>query len=154
MDISPRHVSRAVSFGKTLLERKITKEAIQVFEKAISLSKNSTQLREEVAQLCFEKGEKEYGAKLLESILRSDPSRHDLCLQLGEALVDLEQHSKALNYLNMVDGKEKNNLQAKKCIAKAFIGLRKPIRAEQALKEVLAIDPNDMEALELRKQCV
>jgi len=154
MNISPRHVSRAVSFGTTLLEKNMPGEAIQVFEKALSLAKNNMKLREEVAHRCVKKGAKEYGATLLESVLRKEPHRQDLALQLGTTLTELGQYPKALTFLKRTEKEDKNNLAVKMVIAKAYLGLGKAIRAEKALKELLKSDPDNIEALDLMRQCI
>ncbi len=154
MDISPRHVPRAVSFGITLLERDLVEKAVQVLEKAIILSGNDVELQEEVAGYCIEKGAKAYGAKLLESVLRKQPRRKDLALLLGATLHELGENSKALTYLTAAEQQDSKNPEVKMNLAKVYMALDKTIRAEKPLKEVLAVDPENEEAMALLKKCV
>jgi tetratricopeptide (TPR) repeat protein len=154
MSISPRHLSRGINFGKILVQRDNIEKAVQVFDKAISLSENALELREEIADFCIEEGAKKYGAKLLESILRADPTRKDLLFKLGVALEETGKHSKALSYLTMAEKEYGDNLDIKVHIAKIYLVLGRPIRAEKRLKEILKADPKNKNAKELLKECI
>lgn len=154
MDISPRHVSRAVSFGTTLLEREMPKEAVLVFEKALHLAANDSKLREQIADCCVKKGAKEYGAKLLEAILRKTPDRHDLGVKLGATLAELGEHAKALPFLARAEKENPKNCQIKMHLARVHLALGKSVRAENALREILAVNPDHAEASDLLKKCV
>jgi CheY-like chemotaxis protein len=154
MDISPRHVPRAVFFGTTLLERNMIPEAVQVYEKALSLSGNDTQLQEEIAGYCIEKGAKEYGAKLLESILRRRPDRNDLASLAGATFKKIGEYSKALTYLSRAEREDSDNVDVKLHLAEVLLAMGKSIRAEKPLKQVLEKDPENGKALDLLKQCV
>ena len=83
ISISPRHLTRGIHFGKILVQRNNIEKAVQVFDKAISLSEKALELREEIADFCIEEGAKKYSAKLLESIIRENPTRKDLLFKLG-----------------------------------------------------------------------
>lgn len=154
MSINPRHVTRAIYFGTTLLERKMLQEAVQVFEKALNVSGNDLKLREEIAGLCIEKGAKEYGAKLLESMLRTESKRTDLLFLLGVTLEELGQNSKALTYLTRAEKDDRKNHDIKIHLARVYLALGKTIRAEKPLREILEVNPKNKEALGLLKQCV
>ena len=154
MTISPRHLTRGINFGKILVQRQEFEKAVKVFDKAISLSENALELREEIADFCIEQGAKEYGAKLLESILRADPTRKDLLFKLGVALEETGKHSKALTYLTRAEKEDRDNPDIKVHLARVYLTLGRPIRAEKALKEVLKVDPKNKKAMELLKECV
>ena len=66
MNISPRHVGRSVQFGKVLIQRGEVRKALNIFDKAISLSDNSMSVQEEVADFCLEEDQNEYAQKNLE----------------------------------------------------------------------------------------
>jgi CheY-like chemotaxis protein len=153
MRISPRHVARAVYFGTTLLERGMLDRAVQVFEKALSLSAADLQLQEEIAGYCLEKGAKEYGAKLLESILRKNPKRTDLLFPLGTTLEELGEYSRALSHLNRAEREDSENLDVKLHIASVYLAMGKAIRAEKPLKEILEANPEHEEAKKLFRKC-
>lgn len=154
MAISPRHVPRAIYFATTLLERNMSQKAVQVFENALALSGHDAQLREEIATSCIEKGAKPYGAKLLESIIRKDPSRNDLISRLGITLKELEQYAKALTYLTRAEKAYPKDMDIKMHLAEVYLAMGKVIRAEKALKQVLKTDPDNDKALKLMKRCV
>jgi len=154
MKINPRDVSRAVYFGTTLLGKGMIEDAIKVFNKALALGEDSLKLKEQIAEFCIEKKAKEYGAKLLESIIRSDPSRTDLFFKLGRAMEELGQYSRALVYLTGAEKEDSDNLDIKRHLAKAYLAQGKSIRAEKYLKQILAADTENEEALNLLKQCV
>ena len=154
MSISPRHLTRGISFGKILVQRHNIEKAVKVFDKAISLSENALELREEIGDFCIEEGAKQYGAKLLESIIRADPTRKDLLFKLGVALEESGKHSKALTYLTRAEKEDRDNPDIKVHLAKVYLVLARPIRAEKALKEVLKADPKNKEAKGLLKECV
>lgn len=154
MSISPRHLTRGILFGKTLVQRDKIEKAVQVFEKAIKLSENDLELREEIANFCIEEGAKEYGARLLEFIVRADPKRKDLLFKLGVTLEEVGEHSKALSYLTRAEKEERDNPDIKVHLAKVYLALGRPIRAEKALKEILKADPKNKKAMELLKECI
>ncbi|MCK4485742.1 MAG: tetratricopeptide repeat protein [Desulfobacterales bacterium] len=154
MSISPRHLTRGILFGKTLVQRDKIEKAVQVFEKAIKLSENDLELREEIANFCIEEGAKEYGARLLEFIVRADPKRKDLLFKLGVTLEEVGEHSKALSYLTRAEKEERDNPDIKVHLAKVYLALGRPIRAEKALKEILKADPKNKKAMEFLKECV
>jgi len=154
MSISPRHLKRGIHFGKVLVQRHRFEKAAQVFDKAIQLSEDDLELREEIAHFCIEEGAKEYGAKLLESIVKADPKRKDLLLKLGVALAEVGENSKALSYLTRAEKEDRDNLDIKMYLAKVHLALSRPIRAENVLKEILRVNPKSKEAKELLKACV
>jgi len=154
VSISPRHLSRGIRFGKILVERKLNERAVQVFDKAIGLSENDIVLREDVSDFCIEKGAKEYGAKLLESIINDNPKRKDLFFKLGVTLEEIGDHSKALSFLTGAEKEDSDNLDIKFHLANVYLALDRPIRAEKSLKKILKANPKNKKAKELLKKCV
>ena len=153
MSISPRHLTRGINFGKTLVQMKMIARAIQVFDQALKLSGSTIELREEIADFCIEDEINEYAAKLLESIIREKPDRTDLFFKLAKALENLGNIKKAITYLVRADGADKKNIEIKIHLAKNYLTLGKPIFAEKALKKVLRISPDNLLAKELLRQC-
>ena len=68
MNINPRHTTRAIRFGMTLIERKMIEKGTQVFDKALELLEYDLKAREEIASYCIGKGVHAYAAMLLESV--------------------------------------------------------------------------------------
>jgi CheY-like chemotaxis protein len=153
MHINPRHTTRAIQFGMTLIERKMIEKGIHVFDKALELLKYDLKAQEEIADFCMSKGAHEYAASILESIVKEDPKRHDLFFKLGVTLEQLGQHSKALMYLDKALKADKENLDIRLHLARVYLALGKAIRAEKSLLEVLEADPENKEAVYLLKQC-
>ncbi|NVL90710.1 MAG: response regulator [Desulfobacterales bacterium] len=154
VSISPRHLSRGIRFGKILVERKLNERATKVFDKAIGLSGNDIVLREDVADFCIEKGAKEYGAKLLESIINDNPKRKDLFFKLAVAFEEIGENSKALPYLTKAGKEDSDNLDIKFHLANVYLALDMPIRAEKPLRKILEADPKNKKAKKLLKKCV
>ena len=152
MKISPRHVDRGVNFGKTLVQRNMAERAIGVFDKALKLS-GSVELKEEIADFCIQEKVSKYAAKLLESIVRSDPAREDLYFKLGGTLAEAGDTNKALNYLVKAEEHDEENVSIKLQVAKGYLTQRRPILAERTLKRVFKLDPDHKEAAELYRQC-
>lgn len=153
MRISPRHLSRGINFGKTLVQMKMIPRAIQVFDDVLKLAGSTVELREEIAGFCIEEGASEYAAKLLESIIKERPNRSDLLFELGQALENSGNIKKAVTYLVKADGVDKKNIKVKIHLAKDYPTLGKPIFAEKALKKILKINANHKAAKELLRQC-
>jgi tetratricopeptide (TPR) repeat protein len=152
VSINPRDVTRAVYFGIILLGRKMVQEAVRVFEKVLDVAEDDLRLKEQIAGFCIEKEAKEYGARLLESILGSRPDRKDLFFKLGVILEELGQHSKALNYLASAEKEDGKNLDIKIHLARVYLAMGKAIRAEKPLRQILEADPDNKEAMKLLRQ--
>ena len=153
MKISPRHISRGIDFGKTLVQRKMDKRAIQVFNKVLDLHGSSLELREEIADFCIEEGVNEYAVKLLESIVKKLPDRSDLFFKLGKTMERLGNITKAGTYLINASEIDKQNVEIKISLAKNYLTLGKPILAEKPLKDTLKINPKNELAKKLLRQC-
>jgi len=154
MRISPRHLSRGINFGKTLVQMKMIPRAIQIFDEALKLSGSTLELREEIADFCIEEGASEYAAKLLESIIKQRPNRTDLFFKLGKALENSGNIKKAVAYLVKAAGVDKKDVEIKIHLAKDYLALGKPIFAERALKQILKINAKHKLARELLRQCL
>jgi len=154
IEISPRHLDRAISFGKTLVQRKMIPRAIKVFTQAFQFSKDPLVLQEEVADFCFENGAGEYAASLLEELISRLPQRADLHFKLGKTWESLGDVKKALPYLIEAEKNDEANLEVKLHLAQDYVTLGKPIWAERALKRLLKLDPDHKEAQELLQSCV
>jgi len=155
MEISPRHLTRGINFGKTLVHRKIIPKAIQVFRDVIKLSGRAVDLTEEIADFCMDKdGVSEYAVKLLETTIRENPKRTDLFFKLGQALETSGDIKDAIIYLIKASEIDEENIEIKIHLAKDYLSLGKPIFAENVLKKAIKLDPSHREAKELLKQCV
>ncbi|MDY6824807.1 MAG: response regulator [Thermodesulfobacteriota bacterium] len=154
MTVSPRHVNRAVSFGKVLVQKKEFDKAKKVFENAFAITDNPSALRQEAADYCMTEGFYEYAASLYDAILRKDRQRSDLMINTGICLMKNNEPEKAVGYLTEADRLDKENQDTKMLLAKSYLSLNKSIRAEKYLKEILKIQPENAEAKEMLREIV
>ena len=152
--ISPRHISRCLDYGKILLEKGMIRKARKVFEEVLGYSDNPLSLSEEIAEVFMQKGIYADAVKLMNTVLKSVPARYDLLFKLGIAYENLGRHKKALNFFIQSGNKDKDNLAAKIHIAKNYFALNQIPKAEQILRSVLRIDPNNQDAKELLSHCI
>lgn len=152
MNISPRHVSRGLEFGKILIQKDMTRKALKVFEKTIQLSASPLEMQEEVADICMENKEYDYAAKLLGSVLQVTPNRFDLMKKIGVANSAMGNHREALSFFIEAGKKDKDNVDLKLDTAKSYINIGQILRAEQLLKSVISIEPENEEAKELLRK--
>lgn len=153
MRISSLHLERCLNFGKALIKKGLVDRAAKVFKRAFEVSKNDLNLVEETADFCMAEGAKEYAASLLESLINHHPDRGDLLFKLGCLFADLGTHKKAINYLMLSEQRDKENVAVKLALARSYLEINHPIRAEITLKQALKIDPENEEAKELFKRC-
>jgi hypothetical protein len=85
MNISPRHVSRGIEFGKVLVRNKMVHRAIKVFDKTIDISRETLSTQEEISKFCFENEMYEYAIRLMRFIISISPTRSDIMIKLGKA---------------------------------------------------------------------
>lgn len=154
MKVSPRHLSRGINFGKTLIRMKIVSKAIDVFNKVFEFSHDNAGLREEIADFCIKEDVLEYAVQLLEVIVKEQPNRADLFFKLGENLEQLGDLKKAVSYLSKSAGIDKENVNTRIHLAKDYLALSKPMMAEKPLRELLEMNPNNELAKELLRQCI
>ncbi len=84
----------------------------------------------------------------LRNAVKSDPSNTDLRLELVDALVASERWSTASNEVNRILKREPNNISALVRAARLDEGYGHLVRARQAWKKVVELDPNHLEAQE------
>ena len=154
MNISPRHVSRGINFGKVLVQKGMINKAQNVFDRAIELSSNSLGIHEDVADYCMESGVNEYAGKLMEFVLEQAPNREDIIYKLGVINENLGQPKKALGYFIEAGKRNRDNVDIQLKIAKNYIDTGQVLRAEQILETVLKNDSEHQGAKELLKHCL
>ncbi len=147
--ISPRHVGRAVDFGKLLIEQGLIEKAMGLFERAAGLADDPASLQQELAQLCRSKGYLEQAVKLFKGVLKEQPNRSEIKTQIGQLYVRLEKFDKALPFLNEAASLDDKNVAIKLLMARCYIGLKQVGWAERTINEILRLDPDNHEAREL-----
>lgn len=154
MNISPRHVSRGINFGKILVQKNLPGKAVKVFNKAIGLSEDAAKTREDVAEFCLQNGLCEYAVALIDFILRKNPTRYDLMYKAGIAYESLKDHAKSIKYFLEAEKNDKQNVNIKLHIAKSYMAMKQVLRADAKLRDIIKLDPDNLEARELLKQNV
>ncbi len=154
MQISPRHVNRGVNFGKILIQKGMVRKAVAVFDNAIEISKDPLNLREEIAEFCFNQCAYNYSITLMEFIVRQIPDRNDLLFKLGLAHESINETSQAIRYFMEVEKKDPKNIDVKMHLAKNLIASGQAIRADGILRALLKLNPENQDAQELLKKCV
>ena len=146
MDISPRHINRGINFGKILVKKNLISKAKKVFDKAINVSNHPMPIREEIADFCFQNKMYDYAIKLMDIILKRQPTRDDIMFKLGVANENLGNHRNALDYFIKARNKDKKNIKIMMHIAKNYMKIDKIPKAEEVLRSVLDMDPGNAEA--------
>ncbi|MBW1801979.1 MAG: tetratricopeptide repeat protein, partial [Deltaproteobacteria bacterium] len=73
--------------------------------------------------------------------------------KLGSTFEKIGDLKKAIYYLVQAESADKENIEIKLHMAQAYLAIRKPIMAERPLKEILKLNPENMLATELLRQC-
>lgn len=154
MRISPRHLERGLNFGKILLEKDLSAKAIKIFDKILDLAEDPLALREQIADICREKGEYGYAIQLYTFINQHEPGRQDILTKLVDAYDRSGDAKKAMPYLLELEKKAGTDLKILIKIARIYLSIKQNARADHALQQVIKLDPGNREALELIKQCL
>jgi CheY-like chemotaxis protein len=154
MQVSPRHVTRGIYFAKALIKKGIYEKAEKTFDKALSLSNYDSVLMEDVADYCMKNKVHEYAIRTFEAILRKHPERTDIMMKLGITLTKAGKPKEALIYFFKIEKREPDNLALKFHMAHCFIDINQMYRAEKALRDILEIDPDNVNAREILKSFI
>ena len=152
ISISPRHVSRGVKFGKILVQKGMKGKAVSVFKKAISVANDSIALREEIASFCIENQMYKFSAELLSFIVQNIPGRTDLLLKIADIYELLDDKESTIRYLLEAETHMQDDIYIKIRLSKLYMDLRQTFRAENKLRDVLDLDPQNVEAKGLLTQ--
>jgi len=154
MAVSPRHVERGINFGKALAQKGLFKKAAKAFDRAIALADSDPKLTETVATFCIENKVYTYAVSLLEGLLQDQSDRNDIRIQLGTVFEAMGKPLKAVNWFVKAEEKDTTNLEIKFHIATNYLAARRLLRADQVLRNILRIDPDNERARVLLKKCV
>jgi DNA-binding response OmpR family regulator len=149
--ISPRNIASGVDLGNILIKRGMGTQALEIFKKVLKHSGKNLMHVEKAAECCIEAGELGYARKLLESVIEENPERYDLVFKLAALCERDGDTSIALGYYKTVDDNTQNNLNAKMRMAKIYFSLKKVYVVDDLLKQILKIDPENIEAKTMMK---
>ncbi|MEH0022284.1 MAG: response regulator [Desulfobacter sp.] len=150
--LSKRYFATATRVAETMLLNGYRNEAIEMFSKVISKSRRNSVIKERIIEICLENSELDFATKLMEQSIKDNPSNHELIYKTGMLYQDAGDYEKALSYFRTVDSQAKGHVGAKLQIARIYYINRKVLQADDYLRQVLRIDPENKDALSLRQQ--
>ena len=126
--------------------------SIELFKKVMVRSGKKLFFQDAIIDICLNNGEYDYPKKLLTQAVGDNPSNYDLVHRAGLVFYDTGDFDQALKYFRMVDSHKLNHLEAKLYLAKIYHMNNKVLKADDYLNQILRIDPQNSEALALRRE--
>lgn len=153
-------LSKGMKIATILLEKGVTEKAMEIFNQVIEHSEFPHKRQELVAELCIQKNEHLHAKQLLKNIIESDADRFDLIFKLAILYYNTGERDNAFSCFQQID---ENSLKSKKIsseiirdtklyLAKIYIHRKKIFIADDYINQVLKMEPDNEEALELRKR--
>lgn len=152
MEISPRHTDRALQFAKLLLKKNQTQEAEKVLKLVLRHKVNDIDFKEQVAEQALAGGLYTLAVKALREVVKADPERSYLNKKIGTALVQVGEYNEGTRLLETAAAKTPQDVELLLELARAYMAMRMPIRADKWAATVIRIDPENAEAREILKE--
>jgi len=154
VELSPRHSERALKFASILLERKLHKEAEKILRLVLKQSESDLDIQEEVADLCARHGLFDLACKTYQATLKQDPERIHLGKKLGLTLAQSGDPKDAIEILERLVVKLSEDVELLLALAKAYLDLKMPMRADKWAAKATRLAPDNPEAKRLLDQCM
>jgi len=151
LSLTNRYNDHAIRVGTRLLAIKQNNLAVTLFSKLIGKLEKQLPVKENILDLCMENGEMGFAKILLRRLLEEFPSQHGLLFKAGEVYEHLGDDDKALEYFLTADKNMINPIQSKLRIARLYFKKEKIIQADDFIIQVLRMEPENEEAIELRR---
>ena len=151
MSQTTRFSESAIRLGESLLKRNQKQRAIKLFSKVISHSKKNLNDKKRIIDICLDYGELLYPRELLDSIIEEFPSKYDMVYKAGEVYAAIGDSDRALELFENVDRYQSARTDVKLEIAKIHFNCDRLYHADEYLNKVLQKDPENQEALALRR---
>ncbi|PIE61187.1 MAG: response regulator [Desulfobacterales bacterium] len=152
LDLSQRYFGEAVRLGEHLMESGYKSEALDLFTKVIRRARRRSDLKHRIIDVALAYRELDFAIGLMEQILIENPSNCDLMFKTGDAYRNKGACEKALTFFRNVDTKKKGDPAAKLEIAKIYHQQGRIYQADNYVRQVLRIDPENEDALALRRE--
>ena len=152
LTLSSRHNDSAIELGEKLLVQGYRRLALNLFSRAITLSKKQSVHRDKVIDICIAHNELEYPLILMDQSIKENPSNYEIVYKAGLVHIEAGNIEKALDCFLKVDRHVRGHIEAKFQIAKIYYRYRKVLKADDYLNQILRIDPGNQEALALRRE--
>lgn len=152
MEISPRHSDRALNFAKLLLKKNLAPEAEKVLKLVVKSKANDIDFQEEVGGIALDAGLHDLAVKIFRVVLKADPERHYLNKKIGAALVNAGEYAEGTRLLEKAADKTPQDIALLLTLARAYMAMKMPMRADNWASKVTRIDPQNAEAREILKK--
>lgn len=151
MSQTARFSESAILLGERLLQMNQKPDAIKLFSKVISHSKKNLNDKKRIIDICITHGELLYPRDLLNRIIEEFPSKYDIVYKAAEVHAAIGDSEKALELFENVDRYQSTRIDVKLEIAKIHFNHDRLYKADEYLNKVLQKDPENTEALSLRR---
>lgn len=154
MEISPRHVGRAMNFAKLLIKKKMLPEAEKILRLVLKIKGSDLDFKEEVAAIYNGCGLVELAIKCYNEVLRASPERTYLNKKIGLAMYAAGDYSEAVKVLEKAAEKTADDIELFLTLGKIYLFMKRPVRADQWVSKVLRLNPGHKEARDLLNKCL
>ncbi len=151
MSQTARFSESAIRLGERLLKKNQKPRAIKLFSKVICHSKKNLNDKKRIIDICLDHGELLYPRELLDSIVEEFPSKYDMVYKAGEVYAAIGDSERALELFENVNRYQSTRTDVKLEIAKIHFNCDRLYQADEFLTKVLQKDPENVEALALRR---
>ncbi|MBU0482063.1 MAG: tetratricopeptide repeat protein [Proteobacteria bacterium] len=153
MEISPRHYDRAIKFARLLFKQGKEKEAEKILRLVLKSNTGNFEAKEEIAMVCEEFKIPALAVKAFREILKEAPERTYLNIKLGNCLYMQEDYLEASRVLEKAMEKQSENIDVMLTLARIYLAMKIPVRADKWAARVLRLDPDNKEARALLAKC-
>lgn len=151
VEMTRKFNDNAIELAQDLLKEGENRNAKLLFTNIIARSRNDTRLIEDIVNCCMEYNEYAYALSLLKKLMQILPNNWDIVYQAGRVCEKMDNIDDALNYFLRVDKHQYARIDVKLRIARILIFRKKVIQADNFINQVLQKEPENRDALELRR---
>lgn len=137
--------------GEKLLKNGLNEDAIKLFSKLINKTEKNLPIKERILDLCMDAGEAGFSNRLVSLLMKEFPSNSSLVYKAGQIHEALGNEDKALDYFLAADQYLDSPSEVKLKIARIYFMKKKVIQADDYLTRVLRMDPDNKEALIMKR---
>ena len=153
MEISPRHTDRALQFAKLLLKKNQPQEAEKILKLVLKHKTNDIDFKEEVAEIALQAGLANLALKAFREVIKADSQRSYLHKKIGTALINAGEYAEGTRMLETAAEKTPQDIQLMLRLARAYLEMKMPMRADNWASRALRMDPKNHEAQDILKKC-
>lgn len=154
LTISPRHAERALDFASLIIRQGKLAEAEKVIKLVLKTNNNDLDMREKLIIFCAENGLHDLVAKSSKELLKLDPTRVQISKYLGISLYHQDQMADAVKTLEKAALDIENDIELWLALSRAYLAMKKFVRAEKWASRVVRLDSSNEEAREILDKCL